>query len=265
VSKLKTFTAPSANPNPSPNLIPNSATDHQLQPSFLATQRPGPIIFLPQVYTLSQPPTSSGIPPLSHRKIAGVAILTSYKKMLNQTKVFKSYWEGHHIFIKGKTNQDGMSSQVWCCTPLIPALGRQRQADFWVCCQPGLQSEFQDSQGHTEKSCLENKQTNKQNHTKTKHKTNQQTKKMACQILNICAPDTRLFKFVKKTLPQLNSHTDSHILIVRDFSITWQIMEIKTKWEILKIIDIIIQISLGQFIYILSYLLQIIILWFITF
>jgi hypothetical protein len=31
--------------------------------------------------------------------------------------------------------------------PLIPALGRQRQADFWVRGQPGLQSEFQDSQG----------------------------------------------------------------------------------------------------------------------
>jgi hypothetical protein len=28
--------------------------------------------------------------------------------------------------------------------------------------QPGLQSEFQDSQGYTEKPCLENKQTNKQ-------------------------------------------------------------------------------------------------------
>jgi hypothetical protein len=39
--------------------------------------------------------------------------------------------------------------------PLIPALGRQRQADFWVQGQPGLQSEFQDSQGYTEKSCLE--------------------------------------------------------------------------------------------------------------
>jgi hypothetical protein len=38
---------------------------------------------------------------------------------------------------------------------LIPALGRQRQADFWVQGQPGLQSEFQDSQGYTEKSCLE--------------------------------------------------------------------------------------------------------------
>jgi hypothetical protein len=47
--------------------------------------------------------------------------------------------------------------------PLIPALGRQRQVDFWVWGQPGLQSEFQDSQGYTEKPCLEtNKQTNKQ-------------------------------------------------------------------------------------------------------
>jgi hypothetical protein len=41
--------------------------------------------------------------------------------------------------------------------PLIPALGRQRQADFWVRGQPGLQSEFQDSQGYTEKPCLEKK------------------------------------------------------------------------------------------------------------
>jgi hypothetical protein len=38
--------------------------------------------------------------------------------------------------------------------------------DFWVRGQPGLQSESQDSQGYTEKPCLENKtkqkQTNKQ-------------------------------------------------------------------------------------------------------
>jgi hypothetical protein len=40
--------------------------------------------------------------------------------------------------------------------PLIPALGRQRQADFWVRGQPGLQSEFQDSQDYTENLCLEN-------------------------------------------------------------------------------------------------------------
>jgi hypothetical protein len=48
-----------------------------------------------------------------------------------------------------------------------PSTRRQRQADFWVQGQPGLQSEFQDSQGYTEKPCLEkpktNKQTNKQN------------------------------------------------------------------------------------------------------
>jgi hypothetical protein len=51
--------------------------------------------------------------------------------------------------------------------PLIPALGGQRQADFWVWGQPGLQSEFQDSQDYMEKPCLEkhtHKQTNKINH-----------------------------------------------------------------------------------------------------
>jgi hypothetical protein len=39
----------------------------------------------------------------------------------------------------------------------------------WV---PGLQSEFQDNQGYTEKPCLENKQTNK---TKNKTKQNKKT------------------------------------------------------------------------------------------
>jgi hypothetical protein len=39
--------------------------------------------------------------------------------------------------------------------PVIPALGRQRQADFSVRGQPGLQSEFQDRQNCTEKPCLE--------------------------------------------------------------------------------------------------------------
>jgi hypothetical protein len=48
-------------------------------------------------------------------------------------------------------------SWAWWRMPLIPALGRQRQADFWVRGQPGLQSEFQDSQGYTEKSCLKKK------------------------------------------------------------------------------------------------------------
>ena len=43
-----------------------------------------------------------------------------------------------------------------------PSTGRQKQADFWVWSQLGLQSEFQDSQDYTEKSSLEKKQTNKQ-------------------------------------------------------------------------------------------------------
>ena len=45
--------------------------------------------------------------------------------------------------------------------PLIPALRSQRQADFWVWGQPGLQSEFLDSQGYTEKPCLEKQQQQK--------------------------------------------------------------------------------------------------------
>jgi hypothetical protein len=44
--------------------------------------------------------------------------------------------------------------QAWWCTPLIPALRRQRQVDFWIRGQPGLQSEFWDSQGYIEKPCL---------------------------------------------------------------------------------------------------------------
>jgi hypothetical protein len=57
-------------------------------------------------------------------------------------------------------------SRAWGHVSLILAPGRQRQADFWVRGQPGLQSEFQDSQGYTEKPCLEKpktKQTNKKN------------------------------------------------------------------------------------------------------
>jgi hypothetical protein len=50
---------------------------------------------------------------------------------------------------------------VWWRTPLIPSLRRQRQADFWVRGQPGLQSEFQDSQDYTEKPCLEKQKQNK--------------------------------------------------------------------------------------------------------
>jgi hypothetical protein len=56
----------------------------------------------------------------------------------------------------------------WWYTPLNPALGRQRQTDFWVRGQPGLQSEFQDSQDYTEKPCLKNQPTNQPKKKKKK-------------------------------------------------------------------------------------------------
>ena len=64
-----------------------------------------------------------------------------------------------HADVEGKKCIAGQ----WWCMPLIPALGRQRQrqADFRVQGQPGLQSEFQDNQGYTEKPCLEKQTQNK--------------------------------------------------------------------------------------------------------
>jgi hypothetical protein len=69
--------------------------------------------------------------------------------------------------------------------PLIPALGRQRQVDFRVRGQPVLQSEFQDSQGYTEKPCLEKPKPNQNKQTKNKTKQNKKkpkkkTKKTLC-------------------------------------------------------------------------------------
>jgi hypothetical protein len=68
--------------------------------------------------------------------------------------------------------------------PLIPALGRQRQVDFWVWGQPGLQSEFQDSQGYTENPCLKNQKT-KQKQKKPKKKED----KLASNLLYCMADD----------------------------------------------------------------------------
>jgi hypothetical protein len=68
--------------------------------------------------------------------------------------------------VVGVNNKTEKLDQAWWLTPLIPALGRQGKTNFWVRGQPGLQSEFQDSQGYTEKPCLKNKtkqnKTNKQ-------------------------------------------------------------------------------------------------------
>ena len=65
----------------------------------------------------------------------------------------------------------------WWCMPLIPVLGRQRQADYWVWSQPGLQSEFQESQRYTEKPCLKKKKKKKKTNQKNKRKKNKTKKK----------------------------------------------------------------------------------------
>jgi hypothetical protein len=58
----------------------------------------------------------------------------------------------------------------WWHTPLSPALGRQRQEDFLVRGQPGLQCEFQDSQGYTVKPCLKKKKKKKKKLKKKERK-----------------------------------------------------------------------------------------------
>ena len=93
---------------------------------------------------------------------------------------------------KGTNLQRGKSTvKTVKCKPgvvaHISALGRQRQVDFWVQGQPGLQSELQDSQGYTEKPCLQktkNKQTNKQ----TKNQKQKDSKMWFCRVLSFVPP-----------------------------------------------------------------------------
>jgi hypothetical protein len=70
------------------------------------------------------------------------------------TYIFTYIHTGEHSYINKFRNKKNPAGRWWC-TPLVPAVGRQRQADFGVPGQPGLQSEFQDSQDYTEKPCLE--------------------------------------------------------------------------------------------------------------
>jgi hypothetical protein len=106
----------------------------------------------------------------------------------------------------------------WWYKPLIPALGRQRQADFSVGGQPGLQGEFQDSQSYTEKLCLKtNKQTtkNKKKNKKQKQQKTQNTKTKTQNQQQQNPPKTKNKQTNKQTnKPHLNNK-DRHYLRVK--------------------------------------------------
>jgi hypothetical protein len=82
--------------------------------------------------------------------------------------ILKGPWASYSLVYTAVNKRPWFHAEHWWRTPLIPALGRQRQVDFWVWGQPGLQSEFQDSQGYAEKPCLKKKKKQKQ---KKKQKT----------------------------------------------------------------------------------------------
>jgi hypothetical protein len=58
---------------------------------------------------------------------------------------------------KGPCLKNKVTSRAVVTHAFNPSTWEARQADIWVRGQPGLQSEFQDSQGYTEKPCLKNK------------------------------------------------------------------------------------------------------------
>jgi hypothetical protein len=86
---------------------------------------------------------------------------------------------------KQSSTGPGKNGEQWMVAlTLIPALGRQRQVDFWVWGQPGLQSELQGSQGYTEKPVSKN-----QKKKKKKKKNGEQWCKDGCWE-NLClGPD----------------------------------------------------------------------------
>ena len=102
-------------------------------------------------------------PPLNHVKASLLVAFRLRYKILNSSCTMPAcfclddnglnLWTCKAAPIKCCPYKSCLAGQWWSM-PLIPALGSQRQKGFWVQGQPGLQSEFQDSQDYTEKLCL---------------------------------------------------------------------------------------------------------------
>ena len=81
----------------------------------------------------------------------------------------------HWLWEKGGLMSQKEEHWLWEKRELMSQKEDERQADFWVRGQPGLQSEFQDSQGYKENpSPVSRKKPNPKN--KTKQKKNKQKK-----------------------------------------------------------------------------------------
>ena len=87
--------------------------------------------------------------------------------------------------------------------------------DFWVWDQPGLQSEFQDSQGYTDKPCLK-----KQNNKKTKKKKQKKKKNLQkSQALWLTPVTARQGRQEGKGAghPQLHSKVEASLSYMRPY------------------------------------------------
>lgn len=69
----------------------------------------------------------------------------------------KSMWESIYTLLKNYIKNHNLE-WAWWNMPLMPAFGRQRQADI-LSGQPGLHSELENNQGSIERPCLKQNKT----------------------------------------------------------------------------------------------------------